>query len=663
MNRQLKSFIFTSVLFLLGLCSCGKESSGSEIFTETELQQNSTYDWLNSHSNFHKEKYYSVFNHYYSHKLKEKDFSAAALALKAVTEQEIYFLSFDSTFLATVESFDALYSSHLHWSETLFIDSYRGNHWIDLGEYRKAIACFSKVAKYKPYDYTTFVESGYMYSDLAYCYAAIGDQEKAMKFNNKALAYFSRTDNLAGKGSVYDHMALVNLFTKNYAETERYFGKAMQVYTETEDTNSMFITLHNKILLYDEINNPKKNKLIDSTYRLFVSSGMDDPSLEVALCSFYVEKLLNEGKTEKAKEVLQDMEIMVEELKSPTSYGDYQISLAEYEIATGTGILNIKLIEEALLAVEESEDFQNQLAFLEILKADALLKKDYKKALMYAEKEKIAQNNLANREMVVKSMELNKKHQTERKEQQIALQAKRILSKNIAIALLLTALVTFFLIAVVFYYRQNQKKIRLESQRAILYTRQLLEKTEEERKRIASDLHDSVSHELLSLKNTIHESNSSEKIDTIINDIRIISRNLHPVMFEKVRLAASLEQLVERIQSHYNLMVTTEIQYEDSFLSVSDELQVYRIVQEALSNTIKYAQAFAAKITLTTANDVLHLEIKDNGNGFDVAEKISGSTAFGLHNILERSKAIGGSAKIHSDKHGTVITIEIKKTT
>jgi signal transduction histidine kinase len=173
-----------------------------------------------------------------------------------------------------------------------------------------------------------------------------------------------------------------------------------------------------------------------------------------------------------------------------------------------------------------------------------------------------------------------------------------------------------------------------------------------------------VSHELLNLKHAIgaNISQSGEKIDSIIKDIRIISRNLHPVMFEKVGLSASINQLLDRAQSVNQLMVTSDIVYCGS-LSVSDELQVYRIIQEALSNIIKYAEAVAAKIIIRESKDELMIQIKDNGKGFQVSETLSRKDAFGLHNIIERSKAIGGSARIHSDRNGTIITIDLKKTT
>lgn len=194
------------------------------------------------------------------------------------------------------------------------------------------------------------------------------------------------------------------------------------------------------------------------------------------------------------------------------------------------------------------------------------------------------------------------------------------------------------------------------------FTKQLLESTEIERKRIATDLHDSISHELLNLKSIFQHdlTTVNAKIDTIINDIRGISRNLHPVMFDKIGLVPNLEQLVERIQNQNNFFISTDILYT-GLLNSADELQIYRIVQEALTNIIKYAKAYAAKITILEEDDKILIEIRDNGKGFEVKQALNSGKAFGLHNIIERSRVIGGEAKISSSSSGTIITIKIPK--
>lgn len=662
-NKGLKYGGWCVTLLVVLLCNCGKRPD-EVIYRKVQevAPPDNTCVWLTDMENFHDTTYYAVFGTYYAQQLKQKKYVSAAAALEAVAEQEMYYLHFTEQVRTEINTFIALYKTNLPWDKTIFTSSYLGNYYLDRGERRKAIACFENITRHKPFDYHTCTEVGHAYGDMAFCYSAIGEQKKALECNLRALAWFNKTDNLTGQGGIYDNLALVQMFTKNYSEAEVYFDKAMHAYQEAGDTSNMFTTLHNKLLMYEETGSPYRFGLIDSTYRFFQRSGKQDESMEIALSSFYVDKLLHENRLGEIEPVLKRMEEQAEMLNSTSSYADCYITRAKYEIHTGNGILNTRIIEKALEAVHENEDFQNEIAFTSVLKENAALHGDYRKALAFSEIEKEALNALADRDIRIKTMQFNKRYETEKKEQHIALQQKTILNRNIAIALLGAILVTFCLVALVISIRQKQKKAWIERQRAVRYTRQLLEKTEEERKRIAGDLHDSVSHELLSLKNAIHgtDAESGKKIDGIINDIRIISRNLHPIMFEKVGLAASVEQLVERTQSVYELMVTAEIDY-DGALGTSDELQVYRILQEALSNTIKYAQAIAAKIELISRQDGLHIRFMDNGKGFNLEEKLSASNAFGLHNILERSRAIGGETKIHSDRNGTIITISIRK--
>jgi signal transduction histidine kinase len=262
------------------------------------------------------------------------------------------------------------------------------------------------------------------------------------------------------------------------------------------------------------------------------------------------------------------------------------------------------------------------------------------------------------KEHLNKVQELELKYQTERKEKEIAINKQVIQSRNNYIAWL----VAMILSGIAFYLFQQRKRLSQAKENSTNFTKQLLETTEEERRRIASDLHDSIGHELLVLKSDLKQDVSSinTKIDQIINEVRGISRNLHPVMFDKIGLIANIESLIERMQNQHNFMISTEIDYHNS-LSVSDELQIYRIIQEALSNIIKYANAHAAKITISGVENTLKIEIKDNGKGFNLKETLNSGKAFGLHTIIERSRIIGGEAKIKSSEDGTVILISISK--
>jgi signal transduction histidine kinase/tetratricopeptide (TPR) repeat protein len=300
----------------------------------------------------------------------------------------------------------------------------------------------------------------------------------------------------------------------------------------------------------------------------------------------------------------------------------------------------LKLKNQALSLSEKDRNLQ-RLAYLK----EKAEKQEKEQALLLADKDK----KLKESEL---SILLKEK----------ALQIQALAQKNATIGFLIASLLGLILAVMSYILWQRQKTLKQDKTNSMNFTKQLLENTEVERKRIATDLHDSISHELLNLKSIFKQdlTTVNTKIDTIINDIRGISRNLHPVMFDKIGLESNIEQLVERTQEQNDFMVSTDINYKGS-LSSADELQIYRIIQEALTNIIKYAKAHAGKITMEENKERIFIEIKDNGKGFNVKEALNSGKSFGLHNIIERSRVIGGEAKISSSTEGTVIHLNIPK--
>ena len=204
--------------------------------------------------------------------------------------------------------------------------------------------------------------------------------------------------------------------------------------------------------------------------------------------------------------------------------------------------------------------------------------------------------------------------------------------------------------------RVNNRKIKIEKQ---IFNRQLFEKIEEERKRIATDIHDGISHELILLKtNEQKKEYRDDRVDIILENLREISRNLHPVMFERIGLKIAVEQMVFRIQENNDFMISTELNYSEC-LPKNTELQLYRIIQECINNIIKHANAFAGLIKIEENKNKLIVTIKDNGKGFNVDQKLRDINSFGLHNIKERAKSIGGKTFITSTKEGTTIQISL----
>lgn len=662
-KNRLLHYTLLSFLTVLMIYSCKEKSEDLIIYYKPKKEiSNPTCAWLKDAKNYEKRNYMDVFYNYYNKKISEKDFLNAAKALDIVSVKKVYYYTYDDKFMETIKYFSENYINKIPKPNRNFIYSYYGDYYCDIGNYKKSINYYSKVTLLKPTDYDSCIDVANAYYDLSFSYFSLGEQDLALKNSMLALKYFNKTESYTGRGSVYSTLSSISVATKNYKLAEQYGKKALEFYKKDNDTTNIVINLYNKIHNYEESNNPKMYALIDSTYNYYNEIGLKNTSLKIGIYTYYTKKLLNENKFKEARKILDDLRPEVIALNSNATTQEYNIGLAEYEVKKNKGIKDVEIIKNAIPSLIENQNYQIVLSYYDLLKQDAVMKNDYKSAYLYEKEIANAADSLASNQMKTKVLELDKEYQTNTKIQQIKLQEKIILNKNIAIALLASTIIGIFLTIILIYYQQKQKQFKSEKIKTQQYTKQLLEKTEEERKRIASDLHDSVSHELLSLKNSLDDKTFSinKKIDAIINDIRSISRNLHPVMFDKIGLKASVEQLVERAQSFNDFLVTADINYTPT-LSTTDELQLYRIIQEALSNIIKYSNAIAAKIKISEDKSSIYIKIKDNGKGFNVSETLEKKDAFGLHNIIERSRAIGGEAKITSDKNGTTIKIEIKK--
>lgn len=662
MNNRFTRII--SILTLILFLSCNnKKESGVVFEKEIPAKEDATKTWLHKVENYKKDKnYLSVLYKYYNQKIEERNYSSAAEILDIACVYLADSYDFNAPFMATIKEFDAKYRKEVPALKTTFVDAYLANYYYDKYNLKKACEYFKNITLLEPNDYNSCYNIARAYYDLSYIYYIMGKQNWSLDANHKSFEYFSKINNPKGLAFVYSNYANIYTAIGDKKKAIENADKAIKAYKSIDNTYNVYIGLINKISIYDFMKDSRKTALIDSTYQAFIDSKDDSKILKIKLYDFKVENLLQENKLSEAKKILDDLKPIVAEIDSEDLTQEYKVTLAQYEIKNNPNYSDFEDIKKALPTLINNQQYEKVTMFYGVLQNNAIQNNDFKNALHYEAEKQIIADSIGNIAARGKIAELETIYQTEKKEQQIALQKTTILNKNTTIALLVSLFVGMLLTVVIYIIRQKQKKLKLEKQNAQLYTKQLLEKTEEERKRIASDLHDSVSHELLSLKNSFEEKNeiTNTKIDSIINDIRIISRNLHPIMFDKIGLQASIEQLVERTQSVNDFMVTADIDY-NGLLSASDELQVYRILQEALSNIIKYANAVAAKITVQEKNNTLFIEIKDNGKGFNVAEKLNGKQAFGLHNIIERSRAIGGEAKIASDKNGTVITIEIKK--
>jgi PAS domain S-box-containing protein len=211
------------------------------------------------------------------------------------------------------------------------------------------------------------------------------------------------------------------------------------------------------------------------------------------------------------------------------------------------------------------------------------------------------------------------------------------------------------------------------------YAQRITQVQEEERKRIAFELHDDTAQYLSILKMQLNSLLNSEEItspevkkklhflekdaERAFNDVRRYSHELRPGVLEHLGLLAALEQIAEDVNKLGQIRVEVTIEGEEFALSEEIKLGFFRIAQEAISNARKHSKASRADIHLDFRDKQVRMAVHDDGVGFDMQE-VSHRTSLkgnlGLTSMNERAKLIGASLKIESQPgQGTTVTLEV----
>jgi signal transduction histidine kinase len=202
----------------------------------------------------------------------------------------------------------------------------------------------------------------------------------------------------------------------------------------------------------------------------------------------------------------------------------------------------------------------------------------------------------------------------------------------------------------------RQVKERMRAQRQIVTVQ------EDERKRIAQDLHDDVGNSLAAVKNMLAQRKDplviEKEIGDIIQNIRNISHDLMPVDFNEYALADVVRQTVNKFKGHSGIDFEYDQTGTVTKLHPVIELVVYRIINELITNSIKHSRATHVMIQLIYQSESLMLMVEDNGTGIK-SEYDSREKGIGLKNIRHRVVYINATLTIESDDRGTLFIIEI----
>ncbi len=212
------------------------------------------------------------------------------------------------------------------------------------------------------------------------------------------------------------------------------------------------------------------------------------------------------------------------------------------------------------------------------------------------------------------------------------------------------------------------------------YRLTLLETQENERQRISRELHDSTVQNLTSLVHKTELCSKLVELDPIrcklelnmmsrtlrdiINETREMIYNLRPMSFDDIGLDVTIERALDRLESSESKKISFSVEGTPYQINPVIGITILRIIQEACSNSIKYAQASLIQVVLRYEEKKICVSITDNGNGFDIEQNDGNprqdNSGFGLSMMKERVYLLSGNININSKiNDGTKIVVEV----
>lgn len=530
--------------------------------------------------------------------------------------------------------------------------------------------------------------------------------EKSIQLANQAIALADQTKHFATKGNLLRLKGNAYYFKGKYDSCSIYFYQSLKILTK-EDSPKNLLLLHNDFgRLYRKLKDyPRALQNYESAFliekqlnddellaTLYNESGIvyeEMGNYEEAINRYQRSLTIQEKRGDLvgqgyALEFIGGAYLLQKEYSKSEDYLQKALTIREktkdqFAIALNLNVLGNLYFEQKNLKKAESyylksNSISQKIQYKDLLKSNyQQLAQLYKSAGKYdlayenLEQYRLINDEIFNIERLKQVEELSTKYETAEKDKLILEQKSKILKRNV----LVYSLAGFLLLGFI-YYRNYQNKQKILLQKEIyhqneLATKALFEGEQNERIRIARDLHDSIGQMLSVIKmNLSMQEKSAEStkiqslVDQTIDEVRAISHNLIPEELN-FGIISALENLADKINfsstTKMELFIPEEIRAVQ--FQKQNELSIYRIVQEVVNNMVKHADATAISLTMKKVDHSLILNIADNGKGIADPD-LTESKGIGWKNINARVNMMDGKIKINSEKlAGTQIEITL----
>ena len=507
---------------------------------------------------------------------------------------------------------------------------------------------------------------------------ALQNYFEALKIYEKKATKFDQVP------AVLVNIGIVYKKQKKYKKVLEYYERALKIYTDNDFKIGIVITTGNIGAVFLKLGDFKKaieyctnakNMYINLGYKRYV------PYMDVNIADAEYQLKEYENSTERYLNVIKSFT----EYNNLYELSNAQIGISKPYIAKRQYTNANKYLEEALRISTKNNFKEFQVNALKQL-AEVNSKADnYKEAFKYQTLYYSKKDSLFEKEKTKDINEILVKYESSKKEKEIAQQKEQLLAQQLKIknrnlyAILLASALLIFGIIFIGLYKKNQfkrkqlqKEIDLKDALATIKTQNRLQ---EQRLRISRDLHDNIGSQLTfiissidNLKFISKDANAKlkDKLSSISSFTGETIHELRDTIWAMNKSEISVEDLHSRILSFIekakiaipetSFEILYDIDKNTSFSSLVG-MNLFRVVQEAINNAVKYAEAENIKIQLSINNEIFVISVVDNGNGFDINTAELGN---GLSNMEKRMSEIEGKVHINSkEAKGTTIKLEV----
>lgn len=477
---------------------------------------------------------------------------------------------------------------------------------------------FFMLAEGKLYKTSDFNIAGYTYNNIANVFYEKGQLRHALKYYNKAISAYSISNNKIELAGTFDNIGNVYSDSGNFVKAIQLYDKALQINKELDNPQGRMETLIN------------------------IGVAENDYAYASGKKEYYIKALKN----------YSDALEIADKLKAP----DMSMHIYKNLYTTYQNTGNFK---QAFM-------YQNYYNTI--------------KDSLYNDK-----NSKLMAQMLVQYEAEKKQNQIKLLQQQQAMAKDKMRIRNFQLSgtLLGLGVAILVLALLIINYRQRSKAQHVMNERRIgdlLKDQELksisamLEGQELERKRIAEDLHDRLGSMLSTVKlhfaafgNSLRTNelqvpqyaSANTLLDEACEEVRRIAHNMVSGVLTQFGLVPALRELADSIESSSDIKVNVSAFDLDERLESRMEIEIYRIVQELVSNILKHANATEVNIQLTRQEGLLNIMVEDNGHGFDTG-RMNETAGMGLKNMAYRAERIGGTFHIDSfPGKGATAVIEI----